>query len=64
MFKLVEQLADLYLDRFNDYLTDEKFAEHHGLTVEAAKLVLQAGKLCHEQRVELYNERIKESYAS
>ncbi len=60
METILEYLADLYLDRFNDYLTDEKFAEHHGLTVEAAKLVLQAGKICHEQRVEAYNERMKE----
>lgn len=51
-------LRDVFLDRFNNYLTDEKFAEHYGLTLEEAQLVIKAGRLLHERYVEetkLYN---------
>ena len=43
-----ENLAALYLDWVNNYLTLESFAEHHGLTeIEAAQLLCVA-QSCHE----------------
>ncbi len=48
-----EALRQLYLDYVNDYLTVEVFAEHHGLSVGDAYLVLQAGKRLHEDYANL-----------
>ncbi len=48
-----EALRRLYLDYVNDYLTVEVFAEHHGLSVPDASLVIEAGRRLHEQYVEI-----------
>lgn len=40
----VELLENLYLDYFNNFLTVEKFAEHHSMTVEQADEVIELGR--------------------
>jgi hypothetical protein len=35
-----QALTALYLEYINDFLTVEKFAEHHGITVEQAKVLI------------------------
>jgi hypothetical protein len=47
-FKTV--LADAYLEYFNDYLSVEKFAEHHKMDEETAKYVLELGRKFHDDR--------------
>lgn len=37
-------LIDAYLDYRNDYLTIEKFAEHHGLYPHEAETLINLGK--------------------
>ena len=43
-----ESLSKLYLSWVNDYLTIEKFAEHHGITPSEAALLISVAKSCHE----------------
>lgn len=58
--KLAGQLADLYLEWWNDWLTIERFAEYHGVTVADATALISMGREYHEQRV----ARIKEVEAA
>jgi hypothetical protein len=44
-----DQLSREYLDYINNYLTMEKFAEHRGLHLEEAKLLVQLGKESFEK---------------
>lgn len=46
-----KHLIEFYLERVNDYLTDEKIAEHKGLTISETKALIKAGKKYHEQNV-------------
>lgn len=41
-------LFELYLDWVNNYLTIEKFAEHHGLYVHEAEMLVQVAQSCFE----------------
>ena len=43
-----EMLQADYLDYVNNYLTVEKFAEHRGLRVGEARLLLEVARQCHE----------------
>ena len=43
-----ETLSALYLDWVNNYLTIEKFAEHHGLFVGEAQALLKVAQDCFE----------------
>jgi hypothetical protein len=43
-----EQLSADYLDWINNYLSVELFAEHRGLTVAEAKMLITLGTLCFE----------------
>ena len=57
VFNLSEQLADLYLEFFNNYLTVDKFAEHYQISEQEAITLLSMGKEYHNNRVErLQNE--------
>lgn len=48
-----DYLIDLYLDRFNNYLTTELFAEHNGLTdSEALDLLVLARKVYNHKHPE------------
>ena len=54
--KLAGELADLYLEWWNDWLTVERFAEYHGVTVADATALISMGREYQEQRA----ARIKE----
>jgi hypothetical protein len=55
-YQLNEQLADLYLEYVNNFITYGKFAAYYGLPQDSIESILKAGKLCHEFRVELNAE--------
>lgn len=46
-----EKCADLYRDRFNNFLTLECFASWYGLPESLAKEILKHGEFVHENQV-------------
>ena len=52
------QVIDFYLDWFNNYLTVEKLAEHHGLDVDDAKALICMGRYMHDRHVETMNREV------
>lgn len=50
------QLQKAYLDRWNNYYTDEVWAEHNDLTIEEATTILNLGAQIHEKLVARYKE--------
>ena len=48
--KLAGQLADLYLEWWNDWLTLERFAEYQGVSVDDAEALINMGRQYHNQR--------------
>lgn len=50
-----EYLRELYLDYVNNYLTVDKFAEHHELHSTDARRLLSLGKILHEDYVRMIN---------
>ena len=48
----IEALQAIYLDWWNNFLTREYFAEHYGLTPEAASELIDAGYRAHESMVQ------------
>ena len=52
------QVIDFYLDWFNNYLTVEKLAEHHGLDVDDAKALIRVGRYLHQRGVETMNREV------
>ena len=49
-----ETLQEIYLDYTNNYLTQEKFAEHNGLSLTQANTLLKLAKEVHETIVEFH----------
>lgn len=47
-----KQLREFYLDWFNNYLTIEKIAEHHGLDVDDAKTLISMGRYMHHRHID------------
>jgi hypothetical protein len=45
-------LADFYLNYLNDFLTIERFAEYHDMSVNAAEVLLSIGRKFHIERTE------------
>tara|TARA_R110000868_G_scaffold162239_1_gene393287 strand:+ start:1727 stop:1885 length:159 start_codon:yes stop_codon:yes gene_type:complete len=41
-----ESLLEMYFDYVNNYLTIEKFAEHRGLYVDEALILIDLAKRC------------------
>ena len=54
------QVIDFYLDWFNNYLTVEKIAEHHGLDVDDDKALINMGRYLHQRGVETMNREVTE----
>ena len=52
------QVIDFYLDWFNNYLTVEKIAEHHGLDVDDAKALISMGRYMHHRHVETTSREV------
>ena len=44
------ELANLYLDYLNDFLTIERFAEYYDLSVTQATTLINLGREYHEER--------------
>jgi hypothetical protein len=44
-----EQLAAVWREWVNDYLTIGTYADHHGLRYEEAAALLTLARTCHEQ---------------
>lgn len=42
-------LSELYLDYVNNYLTVEKFAEHHEISFFMAMQIIEEGRAIHEE---------------
>lgn len=51
-FKMItrEQLYTEYLDYVNNYLSIELFAEHRGLTVAEAKMLISLAQSCRNNK--------------
>lgn len=49
-----ETLQDIYLDYVNNYLTQEKFAEHNDLDLVQANALLRLAEEVHEEIVEFH----------
>ncbi len=45
-----DQMADLYLDFFNDFVSVDGFAAFYGLSINAAVQVINKGRDVHEAR--------------
>jgi hypothetical protein len=43
------QLAAVWLEWVNDYLTIGTYADHNGLTYDEAAALLKLARACHEQ---------------
>ena len=51
VFPLKQQIQDSFLDYVNNYLTIEKFASDHGITVAQATMFVALGRSVHESIV-------------
>ena len=49
--KPAEALQAIYLDWFNNFLTVDRFAEHYGMTPDAASELIESGRRAHESLV-------------
>ena len=49
-----EQMANVYLDFVNNFLTRKGFALHYGITERQAGIIIDLGRELHEERVERY----------
>lgn len=57
-----KQLIELYLDRINNFLTIDKFAEHYNLNSLHAMMLLSIGEELHEENAEFYKQFNQELY--
>lgn len=53
MNNLKIQLADLFLQYINDFLTLQSFASFYGMSESSAKKLIDVGRDFHEERVEI-----------
>ena len=49
--ELKNQLADLYLEYINDFLTIERFAEYLDISVVQCRALIDIGREFHNERV-------------
>jgi hypothetical protein len=43
-----EQLAAIFRDYFNNFLTVSAFADHYGISAYDARVLIEAGRIAHE----------------
>ena len=48
MTSLQKKIYDMRLDRFNNYLTTERFAEYYEISVNLAEAIINEGNLLEE----------------
>lgn len=51
-------VQNLYLERINNFLTDEKFADYHGITLVEAKAIIECGAELQESYSALYKKLV------
>lgn len=51
----ISKVQEMYLDRINNFLTDEKFCEHYEISLTEGKLIIEKGAQLHELYVSLYH---------
>ncbi len=49
-------VQNLYLERINNFLTDEKFADYYGITLIEAKAIIECGAELQESYSTLYKK--------
>ena len=57
--QLALELNEIYIEYYNDFLTDERFASYKGWTLSFTKQVINSGrKINHDQKLlkELYSQ--------
>lgn len=42
------KFVEMYLDWVNNFISIERFAEHYGISVDLATLVIKEGRIKHE----------------
>jgi len=47
----INELIDLYLDWFNNFITISAFASYYQLTEDTASIVIKEGREMHERKV-------------
>ncbi len=52
----ISKVQEMYLDRVNNFLTDERFAEYYGIEICEAKLIIVKGAELQEIYSSLYKE--------
>ena len=45
--------GEMYRDYANNFLTVEKFAEHYGISIDVAVVVIGAGRMIQDDRAEI-----------
>ncbi len=50
----ISKVQEMYLDRINNFLTDERFCEHYQISLPEGKLIIEKGAELHELYVSLY----------
>jgi hypothetical protein len=60
--QLEKLLQKLYLERFNNYLTNRKFAEDYGLEILEAEHFIRLGHIVHERLVKKHKQEGDHEY--
>jgi hypothetical protein len=47
----INELTEMYLDWFNNFLTVSAFSAHYGLREDTASMVIKEGREMHERKV-------------
>ncbi len=51
-------VQNLYLERVNNFLTDEKFADHYNMSLPEAKAIIEAGAELQETYAQLFKKLV------
>ncbi len=52
----IDKVQQMYLDRVNNFLTNEKFAEYYGLHITEANAIIEKGAMLHETFANLHQQ--------
>lgn len=50
----ISKVQEMYLDRINNFLTDEKFCKYYEISLPEGKLIIEKGAELHELYASLY----------
>lgn len=54
----IGKVQEMYLDRINNFLTNERFSEHYEIELSEAELIISKGAELHEIYVKLYQKLV------